>query len=55
MHDFRYLGNKLYCEGVAVETLARKYGTPLFVYSQHTLSEHFRRIDRAMAGNDAAS
>jgi diaminopimelate decarboxylase len=50
MHDFRYVGNKLYCEGVAVETLARKYGTPLFVYSQHTLSEHFRRLDRAMAG-----
>lgn len=50
MHDFRYIGNKLYCEGVAVETLARKYGTPLFVYSQHTLSEHFRRLDHAMAG-----
>src|SRR5580765_4044915 len=50
MHDFRYLGNKLYCEGVAVESLARKYGTPLFVYSQHTLSEHFRRLDHAMAG-----
>ncbi len=49
MHDFRYVGNKLYCEGVAVESLARKYGTPLFVYSQHTLSEHFRRLDRAMA------
>src|SRR5712672_1023269 len=50
MHDFRYIGNKLYCEGVSVETLARKYGTPLFVYSQHTLSEHFRRLDHAMAG-----
>jgi diaminopimelate decarboxylase len=50
MHDFRYVGNNLYCEGVAVESLARKYGTPLFVYSQHTLSEHFRRLDRAMAG-----
>jgi len=50
MHDFRYVGNELYCEGIAVETLARKYGTPLFVYSQHTLSEHFRRLDRAMAG-----
>src|SRR6266536_3507934 len=50
MHDFRYVGNKLYCEGVPLETLARKYGTPLFVYSQHTLSEHFRRLDRAMSG-----
>lgn len=50
MHDFRYVGNKLYCEGVLLETLARKYGTPLYVYSQHTLTEHFRRLDRAMSG-----
>src|SRR5215831_356114 len=50
MHDFRYVGSKLYCEGVSLKTLAQKFGTPLFVYSQHTLSEHFRRLDRAMAG-----
>src|SRR5215831_10301752 len=50
MHDFRYVGNKLYCEGVSLKTLAQKFGTPLFVYSQHTLSEHFRRLDRAMTG-----
>ena len=50
MHDFHYVGNKLYCEGVALEALARKYGTPLYVYSQHTLSEHFQKLDRAMAG-----
>ena len=48
MHDFRYVGNKLFCEGVAVESLARKYGTPLYVYSQRTLTEHFRKLDAAM-------
>ncbi len=48
MHDFRYRGGRLYCEAVALETLARKYGTPLYVYSQHTLTEHFRRLDEAM-------
>ncbi|MEY2429431.1 MAG: diaminopimelate decarboxylase [Verrucomicrobiota bacterium] len=52
MHDFRYVGNKLYCEGVPLEALARKFGTPLYVYSQHTLSAHFQRLDRAMAGVD---
>ncbi len=52
MHGFRYLGNKLYCEGVAVESLARKFGTPLFVYSQSTLTDHFRKLDAAMAGVD---
>ncbi len=50
MHDFRYVGRKLYCEGVSLETLARKYGTPLYVYSQHTLTEHFRRLDGSMSG-----
>lgn len=52
MHDFRYVGNKLYCEGVAVATLAKKFGTPLYVYSQRTLTNHFRKLDRAMAPVD---
>ena len=50
MHDFHYAVNKLCCEGVAVEALARRYGTPLYVYSQHTLTEHFQALDRALAG-----
>jgi len=49
MHDFRYVGGKLYCEGVAVESLAARFGTPLYVYSQHTLTEHFQRLDHALA------
>ncbi len=52
MHDFRYVGNKLYCEGVSVETLAKKFGTPLYVYSQRTLTNHFQKLDRAMAPVD---
>jgi len=49
MHDFRYVGNRLFCEGVAVESLARKCGTPLYIYSQRTLTEHFRKLDAAMS------
>jgi diaminopimelate decarboxylase len=52
MHDFRYVGKKLFCEGVAVETLAKKFGTPLYVYSQKTLTEHFQKLDRALAPLD---
>lgn len=48
MHDFRYVGNQLYCEGVALATLAKKFGTPLYVYSQRTLTRHFRALDEAM-------
>src|SRR5713101_6785476 len=52
MHDFHYAGSKLFCEEVALETLARRFGTPLYVYSQHTLTDHFQKLDRAMAGVD---
>lgn len=52
MHDFCYVGNKLYCEGVAVETLVKKFGTPLYVYSQRTLTTHFQKLNRAMAPVD---
>jgi diaminopimelate decarboxylase len=52
MHDFRYVGSRLYCEGVALDSLVREFGTPLYVYSQHTLTEHYRKLDQAMAGVD---
>ena len=52
MHDFRYVGNRLFCEGVAVETLAAKFGTPLYVYSQRTLTGRFEQLTRALAPLD---
>jgi diaminopimelate decarboxylase len=52
MHDFHYVGNKLFCEGVAVETLAKKFGTPLYIYSQRTLTDHFQKLDAALAPLD---
>jgi diaminopimelate decarboxylase len=52
MHDFRYVGKKMFCEGVALETLAKKYGTPLYIYSQRTLTNHFRKLDQALAPLD---
>src|SRR5271170_1479857 len=52
MHDFRYVGNRLFCEGVEVESLAQKFGTPLYVYSQRTLTDHFQKLDSALAPLD---
>jgi diaminopimelate decarboxylase len=52
MHDFHYTRQKLYCEGVALESLVRKFGTPLYVYSQNTLTQHFQKLDRAMSAVD---
>ena len=48
MHQFHYSGNKLHCEGVGLDSLVKKFGTPLYVYSQSTLEEHFHKLDRAM-------
>ena len=52
MHQFRYVGNKLFCEGVAVAALAEKFGTPFYVYSQQTLTDHFQKLDAALAPLD---
>jgi len=49
MHDFHYAGSRLFCEGVSVESLARKFGTPLYVYSQRTLTGHFQKLNAAMS------
>lgn len=37
----------LHCEGVALTTLAEKYGTPLYVYSATTIGKRFHTFDRA--------
>ncbi len=49
MHDFRYINGKLHCESVMVEALAKQHGTPLYVYSQHTLAERFAKLRAALA------
>ena len=48
MHHFHYVGNKLQCEGVGLDSLVKKFGTPLYVYSQATLEDHFKKLDGAM-------
>jgi diaminopimelate decarboxylase len=52
MHDFRYVGGELFCEGVSVASLAKKFGTPLYIYSQKTLTDHFQKLDQALAPLD---
>jgi diaminopimelate decarboxylase len=48
MHSFRYVQNRLHCESTDLETLAEKHGTPLYVYSKETISDHFTRLDRSL-------
>ena len=42
----------LYCDGVSLETLARQYGTPLYVYSADQIVERLRLFQDAFAGRD---
>jgi diaminopimelate decarboxylase len=52
MHEFRYCDGGLFCEAVSVEELAGKFGTPLFVYSQSTLTRNVDRLRQALAPLD---
>jgi diaminopimelate decarboxylase len=47
MHYFWYKKDRLHCEDVAVADIARRVGTPFYLYSQATLERHFRVFDAA--------
>jgi len=44
MHEFKYKGSYLYCEDIRVRDLANRFGTPLYIYSYHTLIGHFVKL-----------
>ncbi len=50
MHLFRYVHGQLHCEGVSLDALAARHGTPLYVYSAGTIDRHYRVFDRAFSG-----
>src|ERR1700736_2080255 len=52
MHYFEYRNDELFAEDVPMRELARRFGTPLYVYSTRTLRRHFRVMDEAFAGTD---
>lgn len=47
MTQFNYQNAELYAENVAVSTLAKQFGTPLYVYSRQALETHYRAYDDA--------
>ena len=42
----------LHCDGVSLETLAKQYGTPLYVYSATQILERLKLFQQAFAGRD---
>ena len=45
-------GSALHCDGVSLEKLAKKYETPLYVYSARQILERLEMFQRAFAGRD---
>lgn len=45
-------GSALHCGRVSLETLARRYGTPLYVYSADQIIERLRLFQSALIGRD---
>ena len=45
-------GGALACGGVSLETLARRFGTPLYVYSADAIEERLRMFEQALTGRE---
>jgi diaminopimelate decarboxylase len=41
---------EVFCEGVPLSEIARRYETPTYVYSRRAISDAFHEIDRGLAG-----
>lgn len=52
MHHFQYKGDAMYCEDVAIQEIADAVGTPFYLYSHATLTQHFRAFQSAFKGSD---
>ena len=50
---FSYRENRLYCENAALDSLAERYGTPLYVYSRHAIESAYAAYDSALKGRSA--
>jgi diaminopimelate decarboxylase len=52
MDHFEYRQDELWCDGVRAGEMADRFGTPLYVYAQATLRDHFHRLREAFAPLD---
>lgn len=50
MDHFSYQHGELYAESVSLAEIARRVGTPAYVYSRATLSRHYQAFEQALQG-----
>ena len=49
MIPFSYVNDKLFCEKVDLAEVAKKHGTPAYVYSRAGLANNYQKIDQAFS------
>ncbi len=52
MHSFSYVNGILRCEGVDLNEIANRFGTPAYVYSSATIRDNYQRLDAALSPLD---
>lgn len=52
MHSFSYVNGILRCEGVDLDEVANRFGTPAYVYSSATIRDNYQRLDTALSPLD---
>jgi len=51
MDYFNYQGGELFAEEVSIESLAKEYGTPCFIYSKTALEHNYKAYEKAFDGH----
>ncbi|MGB4248177.1 MAG: diaminopimelate decarboxylase, partial [Pseudohongiellaceae bacterium] len=52
MDPFQYQDNQLFAEDIAVSEIARRHGTPCYVYSRAALEHNLLAYEKALTGSD---
>ena len=52
MDHFVFRNGELHAEDAPVADIARRHGTPCYIYSRATLTRHYKAFDDALAGSD---
>ncbi|MCK4244412.1 MAG: diaminopimelate decarboxylase, partial [Candidatus Omnitrophica bacterium] len=49
LENFFYYKNNLYCEGVKVREVAKKVGTPFYLYSKNSICSQYKKFEKAFS------
>ena len=46
--SFHYRNGEFFCDGVSLATIAGRFGTPVYVYSQSTILGNYERLRKTV-------